>query len=177
MNERSHKPSSSNYKFMFKNYLKGALRSLLKRKVFTAINILGLATGMTVCLLIILFIRSELGYDNFEPNADRIYRVVLERKYPERSTSYSIIPQSIGGAIQKEFPEVAVSTGLLDLSGKDNFLVKIGDQPFEEKNVLAADSNFFPVFSIPLLSGDTPPPLQKPNMALIHQPNPIKPIV
>ncbi|HEX9509103.1 MAG TPA: ABC transporter permease [Puia sp.] len=159
---------------MFKNYLKVALRSLLKRKVFTAINILGLATGMTVCLLIILFIRSELGYDNFEPNADRIYRVVLERKYPERSTSYSIIPQSIGGAIQKEFPEVAVSTGLLDLSGKDNFLVKIGDQPFEEKNVLAADSNFFRVFAMPLLAGDTATALQKPNMAVINERTAIK---
>src|SRR5258708_10496350 len=152
MNERSYKPSSPNYKFMFKNYLKVALRSLLKRKVFTAINILGLATGRTVCLLIILFIRSDPGYDNFEPNADRIYRVVLERKYPERSTSYSIIPQSIGGAIQKEFPEVSVSTGLLDLSGKDNFLVKIGYHPFDEKNVLTAGSNFFRGFAIPLLA-------------------------
>src|SRR5258708_2718650 len=174
MNERSYKPSSPNYKFMFKNYLKVALRSLLKRKVFTAINILGVATGMTVCLLIILFIRSELGYDNFEPNADRIYRVVLERKYPERSTSYSIIPQSIGGAIQKEFPEVAVSTGLLDLSGKDNFLVKIGDQPFEEQNVVAADSNFVRVFAMPLLAGDTATALQKPNMAVVNEGTAIK---
>ncbi|HWK07815.1 MAG TPA: ABC transporter permease [Puia sp.] len=159
---------------MFKNYLKVALRSLLKRKVFTAINILGLATGITVCLMIILFIRSELGYDNFEPNADRIYRVVLERKYPERSTSYSNIPQSIGGAIQKEFPEVAASTGLLDLSGKDDFLVKIDDQPFEEKNVLAADSNFFRVFAMPLLAGDTATALQKPNMAIINEHTAIK---
>src|SRR5258708_31665761 len=102
MNERSYKPSSPNYKFMFKNYLKVALQSLLKRKVFTAINILGLATGMTACLLIILFIRSELGYDNFEPNAARIYRLVLEHKSPDQSTSYSLIPQSLVRPLHKD---------------------------------------------------------------------------
>ncbi|HTI10910.1 MAG TPA: ABC transporter permease, partial [Puia sp.] len=154
---------------MFRNYLKVALRSLLKRKVFTAINILGLATGMTVCLMIILFIRDELSYDNFQVNGDRIYRVVLERKYPERSTPYAIIPNSIGTAIKKEFPEVAANTGLLDFSGKDNFLVKIGDQRFEEKYVFTADSNFFRVFSLPLLAGDPATALQKPNMAVVNE--------
>jgi len=154
---------------MFKNYLKVALRSLLKRKVFTAINILGLATGMTVCLMIILFIRSELGYDTFETNSDRIYRVVLERKYPDRSTAYAIIPQSIGSAIHKEFPEVAATTGLLDISGRDALLIRVGEQRFEERQVMAADSDFFRVFAMPLLAGDTATALQKPNMAVINE--------
>ena len=154
---------------MFQNYLKVALRSLLKRKVFTAINILGLATGMTVCLMIILFVRDELSYDNFQEKGDRIYRVVLERKYPDRSASYAIIPQSIGGAIQQEFPEVAVSTGLQDFTGPNNFLVRIGDRTLEEKNVLTADSNFFRVFTAPLLEGDPATALQKPNMAVINE--------
>ena len=91
---------------MLKNYFKVAIRSLLKRKGYTLINILGLATGMAVCLLIVLFIQDELSYDNFEKNGDNIYRVVLERKYPGRSTSYSMIPLSIGEAIQHDYPEV-----------------------------------------------------------------------
>lgn len=154
---------------MLRNYLKVALRSLLKRKVFTLINILGLATGMTVCLMIILFVRDELGYDNFQQNGDRVYRVVLERKYPERSTAYAIIPNSIGKAIQKEFPEVAASTGLIDFSGRDNFMVKIGDQRFEEKYVMTADTNFFRVFPLPLVAGDPATALQKPKMAVISE--------
>ena len=81
---------------MFRNYFKVAFRNLLKRKGFSLINILGLATGMAVCLLIILFIQSELSYDKHHEKADNIYRVVLERSYPGRATSYSIIPQSIG---------------------------------------------------------------------------------
>ncbi|HEV9035447.1 MAG TPA: ABC transporter permease [Puia sp.] len=154
---------------MFRNYWKIAIRSLLKRKGFTLINILGLATGMAVCLLILLFIRRETGYDNFEPAGDRIYRVVLERKYPGRSTSYAIIPQSIGGAIQKEFPEVQASTGVQDITGNANFLVRIGDRNFEETRVLLADSLFFRVFPMHLLAGDTATALQQPNMAILNE--------
>lgn len=145
------------------------MRSLLKRKGFTLINILGLATGMAVCLLILLFIRHETGYDNFEPAGHRIYRVVLERKYPGRSTSYAIIPQSIGGAIQKEFPEVEASPGLQDITGNGNFLVRIGDRNFEETRVLLADSVFFRVFPMRLLAGDTATALQKPFMAILNE--------
>ena len=89
---------------MFKNYWKIAVRNLLKRKVYTLINILGLATGMAVCGLIILFIRDELSYDDFQPNGDRVYRIVLDRQYPGRTTSYAIIPASIGDAVQRGVP-------------------------------------------------------------------------
>jgi putative ABC transport system permease protein len=154
---------------MFRNYLKVAIRSLLKRKAFTGINILGLATGMAVCLLIVLFIRSELGYDNFHKNGDRIYRAVLDRKYPERVSSYSIIPMSIGPAIQKEFPEVEAATGLQDFAGNAGVFVKVGDRTFEEKQVLIADSNFFRVFTTVMLEGDTAKALTRPGMAVINE--------
>jgi len=154
---------------MFRNYLKVAIRSLLKRKAFTLINILGLATGMAVCLLIVLFVRSELSYDNFHQNADRIYRMVLDRKYPEHNASYSIIPFSIGAAVHKEFPEVEASTGLQNFAGNDNVFIKVGTQLFEEPHVLIADSNFFHVFTAGLLEGDTATALEKPNMAVINE--------
>jgi putative ABC transport system permease protein len=69
---------------MFRNYWKVAIRSLLKRKGYTTINILGLATGMAVCGMIVLFVRSELNYDDFQPNRDRVYRIALDRQYPGR---------------------------------------------------------------------------------------------
>src|SRR3569833_506532 len=154
---------------MFRNYLKVAVRSLLKRKAFTLINILGLATGMAVCLLIVLFVQSELGYDKFHDKGDRIYRTVLERKYPERTVAYSIIPMSIGPAMQKEFPEVEVATGLQNFAGNDNVFIKVGDQLFEESHMLIADTNFFRVFTSNLLEGDTATALQKPNTAVINE--------
>ena len=152
---------------MFRNYWKVAFRSLLKRKGFTLINILGLATGMAVCMLIVVFIRKELSYDRFEENGDRVYRLVLERKYPGRSSSYAIIPFSVGEAVSRESPEVEASTGFQDFTGTDPMLVRIGDRRFEEKRVLTADSNFFRVFPMRLLAGDAATALQKPDMAVL----------
>ena len=147
---------------MFRNYWKVAIRSLIKRKWYTLINIMGLATGMAVCGLIVLFIHSELGYDDFQPNADRVYRIVLDRKYPGRTTSYAIIPVSIGEAARKEFPEVADVTGLQDFTNNGKLFVKAGDRSFEENHVLLADSNFFRVFATRLIEGDPVTALRKP---------------
>jgi putative ABC transport system permease protein len=154
---------------MFKNYLKVALRSLSKRKGYSLINILGLAIGMAVCLLIVLFIESELSYDDWQLKGDNIYRVVLERRYPGRSTSYSVIPLSIGPAIQKEYPEVVECTRLFDLGGNGNFFLRIGDKVFEENRVIAADSNFFRVFTGRLIEGDSSTALVKPNSVVLNE--------
>ncbi len=154
---------------MFKNYFKVAIRSLLKRKGYSLINIMGLAIGMAVCLLIILFIQNELSYDQWQQRGNNIYRVVLERRYPGRSTSYAIIPQSIGPAIQKEYPEVMECTRLFDFGGNGNFFLRIGDKIFEEKRVLAVDSNFFRVFTGKFLQGNSATALMKPNSVVINE--------
>ena len=154
---------------MFKNYLKVAFRSLTKRKGYTFINVFGLATGMAVCLLIVLFIQSETGYDSIHLKGKDIYRVALDRKYPGRQTSYAVIPPSIGHAIRQECPEVIQSTRVFDFLGGTGFFVKINDRVFEEKRVLFADSNFFSVFTAPLLQGDTATALQKPRTAVINE--------
>jgi len=155
---------------MFKNYLKVAYRNLLKRKAYTLINILGLATGMAVCLLIVLFVQSELSYDQQHKRGKDIYRMVLDRIYPGRVTSYSIIPQSIGAAVKAEFPEVKESVRLFNFTGDGgNFFLRIGDKVFEEKRVLAVDSNFFRVFSADILKGDAGSALMKPNSVVINE--------
>ncbi|MEJ0056198.1 MAG: ABC transporter permease [Bacteroidota bacterium] len=66
---------------MLRNYIKTALRSLIKQKIYTLINVLGLAVSITACLLIVLYVRHEVSYDTFFSDADRIYKMVLERKY------------------------------------------------------------------------------------------------
>jgi len=154
---------------MIKNYLKVAVRSLLRRKGYTLINMFGLATGMAVCLLIVLFIESEVSYDSFQQKGKDIYRVVLDRKYPTRSTAYSMIPLSIGESIKREYPEVLQSTRLFDFTGTGTFLLKIGDKMFEEKHVLMADSNFFSVFTGKMLQGDAATALQKPNTVVLNE--------
>ena len=154
---------------MFRNYLKVAWRNLLKRKAYTLINILGLATGMAACLLIVLFIQSELGYDAFQKKAANIYRIALERRYPGRSTMYAIIPQSIGAALQKEYPQVEECTRLFDLTNNGNFLLYMNGKTYEEQHVLAADSNFFRVFTCTMLAGDSANALMQHNSVILNE--------
>jgi putative ABC transport system permease protein len=155
---------------MLRNFFKVAMRNLLKRKGYTAINILGLATGMAVCLLIVLYVQSELGYDRQHEKGRDIYRLALNRIYPGRVTSYAIIPQSIGGAVKTEFPEVRESVRVFDFAGDaGNFFLRIGDKVFEEKRVYAVDSNFFRVFSAKGLKGDLSTALMKPNTVVINE--------
>src|SRR5260221_1214510 len=90
---------------MLRNYFKTAFRSLIKQKVYTGINVIGLAVSITACLLIVLYVKHELSYDNFFANADRIYKMVLERKYPNHATFYSVIPHSYAKAIKQDFPK------------------------------------------------------------------------
>jgi putative ABC transport system permease protein len=154
---------------MIRNYLKVAFRNLLKRKGFSLINIFGLATGMAVCLLIVLFVQSELSYDQHHEKADNIYRVALDRHYPGRTTSYAIIPQSYAGAFKTEFAEVEESVRIYDFAGNNNFLLRIGEKNFEESSVLAADSNFFRVFSSKFLQGDPTSALLQANSVVLNE--------
>jgi putative ABC transport system permease protein len=160
---------------MFSNYLKVAIRNLLKRKGFTLINIVGLATGIAVCLLILLFVQSELKFDQYHAKGDRIYRMALDRKYPGRTASYAIIPHSIGPAVKTEFPEVQEVTRMFDFTGGNgNFFLRIGDKVFEERRVLGVDSTFFTVFSANFLAGDSKHPLDKPNTVVLNKTTAIK---
>lgn len=155
---------------MIKNFLTVALRNLLKRKEYSLINILGLATGMAVCLLIVLFVQSELDYDEYHKQGNSIYRMALDRKYPAHSSSYAIIPFSIGEAVQKEFPEVKECTRILNFgAGNGNFFMRVGDKTFEENKVLAVDSNFFRVFTGDFLYGNPSTALQNPNAVVLSE--------
>lgn len=154
---------------MTNHYFKIASRNLLKRKAYSAINILGLAIGIAVCLLIVLFIKSELGYDKEQEKGDRIYRLVVERRYPGRSASYSFIPQSYAAAVKQECPEVEQAVRLYNFVGNGSFQLKYGDKKFEEKRVFFVDSNFFRVFSTPVLSGDLATALHKPRAVVLTE--------
>ena len=153
---------------MFRNYLKTAFRNLGKRKGYTIINVLGLAIGMSVCLLIVLFIKSELSYDLTQQRGDRIYRMVVERRYPGRATSYSFIPQSYASAVKQECPEVEEAVRVFSTGG-GSFQLKYGERKFEEKRAFFVDSNFFRVFSAKFLTGDPLTALSKPNAVVLTE--------
>lgn len=153
---------------MFKNYLKIAVRSLLKNKIYTAINILGLTVGLACCVLILLHVQDELSYDDFHPNKDQLYRVALERIYPDYTSYYALIPSGFSEVFARELPEVQHATRLI---GFPNFtsIVEYREQVFEENYVFFADSNFFEVFDFEILQGDPNGILSEPNTVILTQ--------
>ena len=90
---------------MFKNYLKVAMRNLLRHRVYSAINILGLAVGMACCILILLFVLDEVSYDRFHEKADRIYRVLWDARYGDNEWTIPLGPVPVAEALA-DFPEV-----------------------------------------------------------------------
>ncbi len=142
---------------MLRNYLKLSIRNLVKHSEYSIINIVGLAIGFTCFILILSFVIDELSYDNFHKDADNIYRIALERKYPEHSTKYAIIPHSFHHILKQEFPEIENATRLMDF-GNSMTMRYEDDQRnlhiYEEDRIFLADSNFFEFFDLKLISGN-----------------------
>jgi putative ABC transport system permease protein len=91
---------------VLRNYLKAAFRSLWKSKGFSAINIIGLAIGLSTCLLILIFVMDELSYDRYNANADRIYRLDGDIKFGGNHFILAVAPAPAGPAVRRDYPEV-----------------------------------------------------------------------
>jgi putative ABC transport system permease protein len=148
-NNRTH-----NTTIMIRNYIKSAYRSLLKNKVYGAINILGLTVGIACCLLISLYVRDEVSYDNFFKDSDRIYRVALERVYPTNTRFFGSSPVNMAPTLKENYPEIEEAGRLHRLFFQNEIVVTIDDKTFIEEKYLFADSSFFKVFSFNFIEGN-----------------------
>ena len=92
---------------MFKNYLKMTIRNLLRHKGYSFINIVGLAIGMACCILLVVYIHSELSFDRYHENADRIYRLCMHSKIGGTEVTWSSSNATTGPALRQGYPEVA----------------------------------------------------------------------
>jgi len=135
---------------MFKNYLKIALRNLKTHKSYSLINILGLALGLTVCILILLWVQDEQSFDRFHANADHIYRVVFADESYDNVRHYSVTPPALAAAFKKDYPEVVRSVTYYSRNG---ILVRHNEKMFRE-TMGFADASLFDIFSLPFVSGD-----------------------
>jgi putative ABC transport system permease protein len=133
---------------MLKNFIKFTLRNILGQKGFSFINILGLAIGMAVVILIALFIRNELSYDKFHEKYDRIFRLVA--RSPTDKDSFAGTPAPLGPAMKDNFPDIVDYVRLIDTDG----IIKYNDRIFYENRIIMADNSIFAVFTFPLIKGD-----------------------
>ena len=152
---------------MLKNYVKIALRNLLKSKGYTFINVAGLAVGLACCLLILLFVRDELGYDRHHEKADQIYRITLEALLGEQEINGPISPAPMAQALVNDYPEIVQATRLFDFSGET--FVRYEDKRFVEERFFFGDSTVFDVFTFPLLRGDPETALLEPNTVVLTE--------
>jgi putative ABC transport system permease protein len=149
-----------------------AFRNIWKKKLFSLINIVGLSVGIACFFLILINVRHESSYDKFQENGDRIYRVALERIYPEKVIFYAVIPYSIGDAMKADFPEVEKMTRILDNRG--TVMLGYKDKSYEEQNIFFVEQNFFEMFSISLIKGNPENIFATPNSIVMTEETALK---
>jgi putative ABC transport system permease protein len=151
---------------MFKNYLKIALRSFWRSKGISTINILGLSLGLSVCMIIALFVIHERSYDRHYPNAGNIYRIKTEVLFGGNHYLMTYAPAPMAEALAAELPEVQASVHFRE---RGSFLVKREADNIKENSLIYASKDFFKVFDIPLVEGNLNEVLSQPNTMAISQ--------
>jgi putative ABC transport system permease protein len=144
---------------MFRNYLKIAFRNLKRGIGFSAINIIGLALGMTVSFLILLYVRHELTYDRFHPRFSDTYRINLKLDLEGRRLEVPSVPSPMGPALVARFPEVEKAARF---NGGGSRIISYQDKLFEESRFFHADSGLFDLFKVETLRGDPSTMLEAP---------------
>ncbi len=140
---------------MIKNYLKIAIRNLLKQKLFSFINILSLTVGLTCSILLYLYVQDELSYDQFNANKDSIYRVVDVNNLPDGSLQYEGLSHSIafGPTLVNDNPSIETAIRFFRMWPEGKYYVKQKENSYHDV-VLYADFELFDVFSFPLVKGN-----------------------
>ncbi|MDH4218335.1 MAG: ABC transporter permease [Candidatus Aminicenantes bacterium] len=152
---------------MVKNYFKSAFRNMKRDKVYTLLNLAGLAVGMSCFIIIGLWVQHELSFDEFHARSDKIYRIgnaVTLKTGDERDMVYT--SAAMGPTLVEDYPEIETATRMRGFHGA-NF--KVGDKDFIENWGFYAEPSFFDVFSFPLLSGNPSDALEAPRSIILSQ--------
>jgi putative ABC transport system permease protein len=154
---------------MFKNYLKISWRSLIQNKVYSFINITGLAIGLAACMLIVLYVGHEYSYDRFHKNAERIFSVKSKIKLGNDSLYLTQLPYTTPVELQQTEPSVEA---FLRVRQEREAIIQNNQEPslkFAENKFFFADANFFTFFSFKLQRGNKDQVLQNPFSVVISQ--------
>jgi len=168
-NRKRNQPS--NFRSMLSNYVKIAFRNFSRQKLYSFINVFGLALGITCVLLLTLYVLNEKSYDRFHTKSGRIYRVVQKVTEPDGSIlEYSAsVPWSVGPVLQTDYPDVP--NVRMYKAWQKSPLINYEDQDkgFYEKEVFFVDTTFFDIFSFPLVKGNPLTALKHPQSVVITE--------
>jgi len=149
---------------MLKNYITIALRNLYRQPFFSGLNILGLAVGLASCLLILLYVAYEKSFDQHHELADNIYRLNWDYNWNDTEGIGPGTPPPLAKTIIDEIPQVDVATRIYRAS---EMVARSGDTFLSESSIIAADPNFFEVFSFELLEGNPATALAEPGSVIL----------
>jgi len=150
---------------MIKNFFTAAWRNLVKNRMLSIVNITGLTIGVSVCLLIGVWLQRELSFDNFHRNGKQIFR--LTNTFTSESESFSQAPS--GPAFGAHLPKQLSLIGAACRCFQDQYKIKAGNNQFFESNVLIVDSNFFQFFTFPTINGEPDKALVSPDQIVLTE--------
>src|SRR6185312_16317136 len=145
---------------------KTAIRTLLKYKGFTVLNVLGLSLGLASCLLIIFYVADELSYDRYNTKAERIYRVNEDLKLGENNVLYAVCMPPLAQALKEDFPYVENAVRIKNAGANH---VKKGATDILENKIAFADPSLFDVFTLPMIAGSPATALAEPNSIVLTE--------
>ena len=148
------------------------MRNLIKHKVYSLINISGLAVGMALCILVIVYVQDVLSYDTHHQHSHRIYRIAQLENQTGRMLHYMRIGGGISTRLKTDFPDAVEKRVRLFSLGQ--VWTKIGDRLFHEKRTYLADETFFEIFSFPFINGNPKKALKEPNAVVITETTALK---
>lgn len=149
---------------MWKNYLISSVRNLLKHKGYSLLNVAGLTLGIAAFLMIALYIRYELSYDDYHRDADRIHRVAVEALIGNTEINQTFTSAPFYRSVATTIPEVETACRLFN---RNQMLVRVKEKVNYENDIFLADTTFFSMFSFPLLHGDAGTALLEPDQGVI----------
>jgi len=150
---------------MFKNYLKIAWRNLIKNKLFSTINIVGLSVGITCCTLIYLYVNHELSYDAYHEKADRIYRITTIGKQPKKTEHFVPSSPIMAVKLKANFPEVIDYVRFINSRRQ----ISYKEKKFLDTKIMYADSSLLEIFTFSLLEGNAHTALTKPYSVVLTE--------
>jgi len=152
---------------MFKNYLKIILRNLSKNKLYSFINISGLAIGMTSAILILLWVQDELNYDKFHEKKNELYQVFMRDANDPNSRGGATVPFALAPILKQEFPEIIEFTRMQLRSYYESCMLKYDNKVFYENGILLVDPSFFNMLSYRFIKGNPATALSNINSMVI----------
>lgn len=148
---------------MIKNYFKTALRNIARQKVFSFVNIAGLALSLSAVWIISLYVADELSYDRYNKNAERIYRPVLHGQWGEEKFDIAVTSGPTASALKKDFPEVEDA---VRIDAEGGGILEYKNKKIKDNGIFFTDPSFFHIFTYHFLAG-TEAALQNPNTIVL----------